>query len=191
MQMRQVVALPGYYTGSTENLFGHVRCTQSLSYLFVHAKRGKEAVDDLVDYQGILVSDFWSSYVKLSCGHVFCGAHLLRELDYLGTVCQLEWASKMKYLFEEAVSACHRARERGNPLLWSRFDIVDCFDRLLALGLRTTPKEKSKACALLKRLLVRSVFVFFAVMCCLAVSKACLYKILGKGIYQIVQDDVL
>jgi transposase len=116
MQMRQEDGLQGNYTGSTENLFGHVRCTPHLSWLFVHAKRGKEAVDDLVDYQGTLVSDFWSSYVKLSCGHVFCGAHLLRELDYLGTILNLPWASKLKLLFEKAVSACHRARERGNPL---------------------------------------------------------------------------
>jgi transposase len=130
----------------------HVRCTPHVSWLFVHAKRGKEAVDDLVGYQGILVSDFWSSYVKLSCGHVFCGAHLLRELDYLGTICHLEWASKMKSLFEEAVSACHRARERGNTQLWNRAKLASRFDRLLADGLRTSPEGKSKARALLKRL---------------------------------------
>jgi transposase len=128
----------------------HVRCTQKHSFLFVHAKRGKEAVADLVDYQGLLVSDFWSSYVTLPCGHLFCGAHLLRELDYLGTILHLPWASKLKRLFEKAVSACHRARERGNPLLWSRFDIVERFDALVAEGLRSNPVGKARA--LLKRL---------------------------------------
>jgi len=58
----------------------HVRCTQSLCRLFRHEKRGgaREAVADLQDYRGTLVSDFWSSYVCLTgCRHVFCGAHLL------------------------------------------------------------------------------------------------------------------
>lgn len=128
----------------------HVRCTQSLSWLFVHAKRGKEAVADLLDYKGLLVSDFWSSYVKLPCGHLFCGAHLLRELDYLGTVLKLGWASELKKLLEKAVSACHRARERGNPVLWNRTALVEKFDTLVAKGLGSQPVGKARA--LLKRL---------------------------------------
>jgi len=128
----------------------HVRCTKSLSYLFVHPKRGKEAVADLLDYEGLLVSDFWSSYVKLPCGHLFCGAHLLRELDYLGTILNLGWASKMKNLLEKAVAACHRSRERGSPTLWNRSNIVDRFDALVTQGLATSPVGKARA--LLKRL---------------------------------------
>jgi Transposase IS66 family len=71
-------------------------------------------------------------------------------LDYLGTILNLRWASKLKALFEKAVSACHRARERGSPLLWSRFDFVERFDALVAEGLRGNPVGKARA--LLKRL---------------------------------------
>lgn len=128
----------------------HVRCTKNLSWLFVHARRGKEAVADLLDYKGLLVSDFWSSYVKLPCGHLFCGAHLLRELDFLGTVLKLDWASQMKQLLEDAVAACHRARERGSPVLWNRYDFVDRFDALVSQGQSLAPLGKARA--LLKRL---------------------------------------
>ena len=41
----------------------HVRCTDQLTHLFVHEKRGKGAVADLLDYSGRLVSDFFSNYV--------------------------------------------------------------------------------------------------------------------------------
>lgn len=128
----------------------HVRCTKNLSWLFVHAKRGKEAVADLLDYKGVLVSDFWSSYVKLPCGHLFCGAHLLRELDFLGSVLKLDWAAKMKQLLEDGVAACHRARERGSPTLWNRHDFVDRFDALVSKGQSLAPIGKARA--LLKRL---------------------------------------
>jgi len=137
----------------------HVRCTQNLAYLFVHPKRGGEAVADLVGYNGLLVSDFWSSYVKLSCGHVFCGAHLLRELDYLGVVLKLKWASKMKKLLEGAVSDCHRARERGSSILWNRSKLAARFEDLIEEGLGKSPvgnsrseRHTGKARALLQRL---------------------------------------
>jgi transposase len=128
----------------------HVRCTPNLAYLFVHPRRGGEAVADLADYKGILVSDFWSSYVKLSCGHVFCGAHLLRELDYLGVVLKLNWASRMKKLLERAVSDCHRARERGSPTLWNRSKLSSRFEDLVEEGLRKASIGKARA--LLRRL---------------------------------------
>ena len=58
----------------------HTRCTPLLTFLFRHERRGAVAVEDLLRYTGILVSDFLSSYVKLSCKHAYCGAHILREL---------------------------------------------------------------------------------------------------------------
>jgi transposase len=69
------------------------------TYLFIHSKRGKKAMDDEVSllprYKGWAVHDCWQSYFKYSdCRHATCGAHLLRELQGLieqGSI----WADRM------------------------------------------------------------------------------------------------
>lgn len=63
----------------------HVACTDTLTHLFVHEKRGGEALSDdasvLKDFSGIAVHDCWSPYFHFTpARHVLCGAHLLREL---------------------------------------------------------------------------------------------------------------
>jgi transposase len=134
----------------------HVRCTKTLSWLFRHEKRGAAAVADLADYAGTLVSDFWSSYVKLGCRHLFCGAHLLRELTFLHEVNKEMWASELIMLFEDALAACHRARDRGAKALWSAGHFCSEFDQIVRKGLHANPRlEKgaaSKARCLLERL---------------------------------------
>ena len=99
----------------------HVRCTEHLCRLFRHEKRGGDAVvADLQAYRGTLVSDFWSSYVALSsCRHVFCGAHVLRELTFVHEVQGQGWARGLISVLEQAVSACHRARARGSKKVWN------------------------------------------------------------------------
>ena len=63
----------------------HVRCTKTLCRLFLHEKRGSEAVMDLFCYKGCLMSDFYngwlaptSSVVPItrngSAIHAFCGS---------------------------------------------------------------------------------------------------------------------
>jgi transposase len=134
----------------------HTRGTQLLSYLFRHDKRGGAAADDLTDYRGILVSDFWSTYVKLTCRHAFCGAHLLRELTFQHEFKKQAWASRLILLFEDAVAATHAARQRGAPKVWDAKRFADEFDDLVNEGLRLHPPPESgkasKACCLLERL---------------------------------------
>lgn len=134
----------------------HVRCTKSLSWLFRHEKRGGLATADLQEYDGTLVSDFWSSYVKLGCKHVFCGAHLLRELTFLLDVNRQMWAGEMIQLFEDVVDACHRARDRGSKTLWNARHFAREFDEIVRKGIQANPRPKkgaaSKARCLLERL---------------------------------------
>lgn len=66
----------------------HNASTSEYTHLFLHKKRGKEALesDDSVfkDFKGIAAHDCWSSYFSFdNCRHVLCGAHLLRELTAL------------------------------------------------------------------------------------------------------------
>jgi transposase len=117
----------------------HVRCTDTLCYLFRHAKRGKEAVSDLLTYSGRLVSDFYSNYVTLNCAHQFCGAHLLRDLTYAHSVLEQSWAGSLKTVLEGMVGACHRARERGAKKVSNATGYVRRFDRCVAEGLRQNP----------------------------------------------------
>lgn len=77
----------------------HVASTSWFTCLFVHPKRGREALDSddslLKDFQNRAVHDCWESYFGYKqCQHALCGAHLLRELAHLieqGS----KWAAQM------------------------------------------------------------------------------------------------
>ena len=117
----------------------HTRSTPTLCHLFSHAKRGKEAVDDLLAYNGRLVSDFHSNYVTLPCKHQFCGAHLLRELTYAHDILGQAWAGALKGVMETMVGSCRRARERGSPTVWNARKLARGFDALVTAGLEQNP----------------------------------------------------
>lgn len=66
----------------------HVSCSALMTYLFVHPKRGREALESaqsvFKDCLGWTVHDCWSSYFSVGKGrHSLCGAHLMRELQAL------------------------------------------------------------------------------------------------------------
>ena len=66
----------------------HVASTEHHTHLFLHEKRGKDALDSsasiLREFSGIAVHDCWSPYFEVTeARHVLCGAHLLRELQGL------------------------------------------------------------------------------------------------------------
>lgn len=83
----------------SRNYWLHTASTSTLTYLFVHQKRGKEALESMAsiikDFNGIAVHDCWASYFKFeACRHVLCGAHLLRELRALIEIGS-KWAQSM------------------------------------------------------------------------------------------------
>lgn len=77
----------------------HVASTRWFTHLFVHKKRGREALESeaslIKDFQHRAVHDCWGPYFHFGqCQHALCGAHLLRELTNLiekGS----KWAAKM------------------------------------------------------------------------------------------------
>jgi transposase len=91
----------------------HVASTSRLTYMFVHKKRGREALESedslLKDFRNRAVHDCWESYFGFKqCLHALCGAHLLRELANLvenGS----KWAAKMHHfmlgLYQESRKA--------------------------------------------------------------------------------------
>lgn len=68
--------------------WAHTASTADYTYLFVHPKRGLDALGAtesvLTDYRGIAVHDFWKPYFSFNdLRHALCGSHLLRELNAL------------------------------------------------------------------------------------------------------------
>lgn len=66
----------------------HTAATDTLTHLYVHEKRGVEALTAeaavLKDFNGIAVHDCWQAYFPFTqAQHALCGAHLLRELQGL------------------------------------------------------------------------------------------------------------
>jgi transposase len=82
----------------------HVASSQELTFYAAHAKRGKEALDDidiLPAYQGTAVHDAYASYNGYPCRHSLCNAHLLRELKFLSERHEQAWAKNMAELLQE------------------------------------------------------------------------------------------
>jgi transposase len=66
----------------------HVACNSVYSYFFVHAKRGKLAIESeksiLQACKNYLMHDCWASYFGLDqATHLICNAHIVRELQAL------------------------------------------------------------------------------------------------------------
>ncbi len=86
----------------------HTASTEQLTSYGLHARRGKEAMDELgilEHYTGYAVHDHWKSYFLFSCEHALCNAHHLRELTYLAEQENLDWAKSMIALLLEAKKA--------------------------------------------------------------------------------------
>ena len=91
----------------------HTASTVWFTYLFVHAKRGKEAlrsaVSVLKDFQNRAIHDCWASYFEFTqCSHGLCNAHILRELTALHEN-GAAWAAEMHALLLEMYEKSQKA----------------------------------------------------------------------------------
>jgi len=76
----------------------HSASTATLTFYGVHAKRGREAIEQfkiLPDFSGRLIHDFWKPYLAYDCAHGLCNAHHLRELTCLFEQDDHPWAKQM------------------------------------------------------------------------------------------------
>jgi transposase len=148
----------------------HVASTEQATYLEVHPKRGREALDEigiLPRRKGKVVHDGYSTYDKyLDVEHVRCNAHHLRELVFVEEQYEQTWADGMIDLLVEIKEAVEEAKKQGQVTLTDRClaDFEACYDQLIAQGLEANPpppepavkkrgrKKQSKAKNLLDRL---------------------------------------
>jgi transposase len=116
----------------------HVASTPFFTYLFVHSKRGKEAIESetsiLNRFFGWLVHDCWSSYFNLPhLKHAVCGAHLLRELEGL-IENQSQWANLFKPFLLEIYNTAFEER------LMKRTEIEQKYDNILEVAQKEEPE---------------------------------------------------
>lgn len=61
------------------------------------------AMGILPRFCGVAIHDFWKPYLSFeSCRHVFCGAHLLRELEGVKEKDQIHWPEPWLIFFSES-----------------------------------------------------------------------------------------
>ncbi|MBL0083680.1 MAG: IS66 family transposase [Saprospiraceae bacterium] len=140
----------------------HVASTSWFTHLFVHKKRGREALDSddslLKDFQNRAVHDCWESYFGFQqCQHALCGAHLLRELTNL-----IEKGSKWAAKMHQFILDLYRNSQKATVLVtdrqtWERefkyiCQLADAEEPPPIQGKRGKPKN-SKGRNLLNRLL--------------------------------------
>jgi len=94
----------------------HVACTNLFTFLYIHPKRGKQAMEDgnvLAQVKGWVVHDCWPSYFDYDSGkHALCIAHLIRELTALH-----EKGNPWAILFINFLFALYESTDQGKSQL--------------------------------------------------------------------------
>jgi len=125
-------------------LWLHSYSTEKHAYFEVHAKRGREAMDDigiLPDFNGIAVHDFWKSYYTYCCEHALCNAHLLRDLIFIKERFEQPWAEEFIQLLLKMKAAKKKAISEGKSS-FSRFILTKYqgqYERVVREGLKENP----------------------------------------------------
>jgi transposase len=122
----------------------HVAATETETYYHVDEKRGKEALDRmglLVDYQGTIIHDCWSSYFQYDTSHGLCNAHILRELKYVSEEMCQNWAEEMS---EHLKAGLKSKSEKGIPSEHEYEEYEKKYKKILAIGNEQQPQAPPK-----------------------------------------------
>lgn len=104
----------------------HTATSVLYTYLFMHDKRGKLAMESeksiIGKIKGWLVHDCWSSYFSFTGQrHAICGAHILRELQGLIDTGQSKWAKTFKIFLMNIYEMPFSQRLKQKQQIESRF----------------------------------------------------------------------
>ena len=112
----------------------HVASNEDYTHLFVHPKRGQDALlsarSIFGDCLNWTVHDCWASYFTAGKGrHALCGAHLLREL-----VALIEQGSKWAKALHSYLLEAYKASRHGPILAPERIHWQYCYEQLCGQG---------------------------------------------------------
>ncbi len=125
----------------------HSASTDRLTYYAVHAKRGKQAGDDigiLPGMKGTAMHDGWATYFRYTdATHALCNSHHLRELTFLEERYPQKWATEMKKLLKAIKKETEKRKEKGENLTARKMVGFEWrYDDLIQRGLKANPKPK-------------------------------------------------
>jgi transposase len=84
----------------------HVYSGGEITLKLLHRNRGREAINIIPRYGGVLTHDCLAAYFSYSgCAHSLCGSHLLRELTFVVETNAYAWAAHMKRLLQKTCKA--------------------------------------------------------------------------------------
>lgn len=127
-----------------KNQWLHVLSNQWSTYLDIHKKRGREAMDAigiLPHFRGILVHDHFKSYFQYGYEHSLCNAHHLRELQAIIDNTGHSWANLMQKLLKKI----KEDKETKRLLPGDKKAFSEEYDKLINLGYQEQ-KEYSPPC---------------------------------------------
>jgi len=127
----------------------HTASSLLYTYLFVHEKRGRLALDSeksvLNRISGWLVHDCWSSYFKYhTMHHAICGAHILRELEGLIENGQSKWARVFKTFLMHVYEMPFEERIKRRDHIEERFSLICGLGEKAEPPPRKTPGKKGR-----------------------------------------------
>jgi transposase len=162
-----------------KNFWAHVSSTALLTYIAIHCKRGREAMDAigvLLGYCGTAIHDCLASYFTFEdMRHGLCNAHLLRELTAVVENTKQVWAQDLIELLLEMKAHKEKLIAKGNQNPSQRMLTTynNRYDELLTIALEKNPirpkvnnrkPKRGKTGALVDRLILRKdeFLLFFA-----------------------------
>lgn len=141
----------GYYLEGKRQWL-HVAATQQCTFYYAHENRGREAMEAmgiLADYEGIVMHDYWKSYLDYACSHALCNVHHLRDLTFCEEQEGSRWAGQMKALLlemKQQVDDCKKQGLTALPLPQQQ-ELSAKYHRLLKRGYKQHPfpqKQRGK-----------------------------------------------
>ena len=132
----------------------HVACTDLVTLLDCHERRGTEAFSDmgvLPFFSGVLISDGWKPYWSIGAfEHALCAAHLLRDLASVAETRRHKgWADDMADLLVEAKGAVEETLGSGRDGLnaYELMVLRSRYTKIVKRGLATLPEKHSPGTA--------------------------------------------